>query len=69
MRIINFRDYEVIKIISEQLRSASWALAGVFTYFGWTNYRQVYGVVVFTLWFILQTFSLILISSGQKLIK
>jgi hypothetical protein len=69
MKLINFRDYEIIKIISEQLRSASWALAGVFTYFGWASYKQIYGFVVCALWLFLQVFSLGVISFGRKFIK
>ncbi len=69
MKINNFINYEIIKVISEQLRSASWGLAGVFTYFGWTSYKFLSGLAVFILWLFLQGFSLALINSGQKLIR
>lgn len=32
--LISFKDYETIKVVSEQFRTASWAMAGIFAYFG-----------------------------------
>ena len=66
MKLINFKDYEVKKVISEQLRTLGWAIAGIYTYFGITQNKFVASLVVVLLWAFFQICSLMVITSAQN---
>ena len=63
---INFKNYEILKIISDRLNILSWALGGVFGYLG-IRINTIYGVVmIFVIWLILQWCSLVFVNIAQK---
>ncbi len=64
--LINLRDYEVQKVISDQLRTLAWAIAGIYTYLGVSENKVKAGIIVFLLWLFCMICSLIILTMAQK---
>jgi hypothetical protein len=63
---IDFKNYEILKIISERLNLLSWVLSGLYGYFG-IKVNTLYGMFLIAVtWIILQINSLIFASIAQK---
>lgn len=53
-------DYDILKVISEQLRLLAWASPAVWLWFGWTTTSKIKtGAVVLFLWTLCQCSSLL----------
>ncbi len=66
---INFKNHELLKLISDQIRLLSWALAAIYYYFGITT-SKIYAVVSITIgWITLQIFALLILDRAQKFKK
>ncbi|MBY0379188.1 MAG: hypothetical protein K2P99_02165 [Burkholderiales bacterium] len=63
---IDFKNYEILKIISERLNLLSWALSGLYGYFG-VKIGTGFGITVIAIfWLILQVNSLYFAGLAQK---
>jgi hypothetical protein len=63
---INFKNYEILKIISDRLNILSWALGGLYGYIS-IKINPIFGSLVITMvWLILQWCSLVFANIAQK---
>jgi len=63
---IDFKNYEILKTISERLNILSWALSGLYGYIG-IKFDNIFAILLIaTTWGVLQVNSLIFISIAQK---
>ena len=66
LKYINFKNYEILKIISDRLNLLSWAVSGVYGYIG-IKVNTIFGMVlVSVIWLILQWQSLAFANLAQK---
>jgi len=64
--MINFKNYEILKTISEQLRLLSWAIGGVYGILN--QYFGIFPTLVFIIynWAIIQFYSIYILNVAQK---
>jgi hypothetical protein len=60
-------DYDILKIISEQLRLLAWASPAVWLWFGWYGKNKlITAAAIFVLWFGWQGLSLLILKLAKK---
>lgn len=64
--MINFKNYEILKTISDQLRLLAWAVGGLYGYLG-SKFGATTAIVlmIFT-WFSIQSIAIYVLYQAQK---
>jgi|GEM_PF-3419234 len=66
IKYINLKNYEIQKVISDQLRTLAWAAAGIYTYLGIFHNKIIAILIVFLVWFLCMSSSLIILTLAEK---
>jgi len=66
MKYIDFKNYEIQKSISEQLRTLAWTLSGIYAYLGVTQDKAVLICMVLFSWFCIMCFSFMVLTAAEK---
>lgn len=67
MKYIDFKNYEIQKVISEQLRTLAWTIAAIYTYLGITHNKVAIAIIVLIMWVLFMWFSLVMLTHAEKL--
>lgn len=66
-RKISIENYEVKKVIAEQIRTLSWTVSGIFIYFGFPQNKYFASLTVLLVWLLIQVVALIILSNAEKI--